>query len=381
MADINISKLVKLYDNGYKAVKGIDLHIRDKEFMVLVGPSGCGKTTTLRMIAGLEDISEGEIRIADRVINSVEPKDRDIAMVFQNYALYPHMTVYENMAYGLKLRKEPKAEIDAKVAEAARMLALESQLPKLPKALSGGQRQRVALGRAVVRKPKAFLFDEPLSNLDAKLRAEMRFELKTLQARLQTTMVYVTHDQIEAMTLGDRITVMSVGEIQQVAAPTVVYDFPFNRFVASFIGTPVMNFLGGSLAQNGDAFAFSILGGATIALNMEHRHALAANLGEGRQLGVRPEHLSHAGFTPTPPTATRIDAEVAVVENMGDHQYVYLKVAGASEPVVMKCSSHHRCRAGEQIPVNMDTAFAHVFKDGSEHAPTLTLPPGFAQQQ
>ena len=381
MADIKISKLVKLYDNGYTAVKGIDLHIRDHEFMVLVGPSGCGKTTTLRMIAGLEDISGGEIAIGDRVVNTVEPKDRDIAMVFQNYALYPHMTVYENMAYGLKLRKLPKAEIDSKVAEASRMLSLDSQLDKLPKALSGGQRQRVALGRAVVRQPKAFLFDEPLSNLDAKLRGEMRFELKTLQARLKTTMVYVTHDQIEAMTLGDRITVMSVGEIQQVAPPTVVYDFPFNRFVAAFIGTPVMNFLKGGLAAADGGFAFAIAGGATVALHMQHRQRLGQHLGEGRQLGIRPEHLSHAGYVATAPSATRTEAKVEVIENMGDHQYVYLRLAGHGEPLVMKGSSHHRCAVGETIPLNLDTAFAHVFADGSEHAANLTLPDGFPQQQ
>jgi multiple sugar transport system ATP-binding protein len=381
VAEISIRKLVKTYDNGYVAVKGVDLEIRDREFMVLVGPSGCGKTTTLRMIAGLEDITAGEIAIGGRVVNAVEPKDRDIAMVFQNYALYPHMTVYENMAYGLKLRRVARAEIDAKVEDAARMLGLEAQLTKLPKALSGGQRQRVALGRAIVRQPKAFLFDEPLSNLDAKLRGEMRFELKTLQQRLQTTMVYVTHDQIEAMTLGDRITVMSVGEIQQVAPPTVVYDFPFNRFVAGFIGTPVMNFLDGALAREGDAFAFRIAGGSTVGLHMAHRHALPAHLGEGRVLGVRPEQLSHAGHVPTAPTATRIEAEVAVIENMGDHQYVYLRIAGSSEPVVMKCSSHHRCAVGERIPVNLDTAWAHVFADRSDHAPTLTLPEGFARQQ
>ena len=381
MADIRITKLVKLYDNGYPAVKGLDLHIRDHEFMVLVGPSGCGKTTTLRMIAGLEDITAGEIAIGERVVNAVEPKDRDIAMVFQNYALYPHMTVYENLAYGLKLRKLPTAEIDRKVAEASRMLSLDNQLGKLPKALSGGQRQRVALGRAVVRQPKVFLFDEPLSNLDAKLRGEMRFELKTLQARLTTTMVYVTHDQIEAMTLGDRITVMSVGEIQQVAPPTVVYDFPFNRFVAGFIGTPVMNFLPGAVSRDGEAFRFAIAGGAALGLHMEHRHALGEALGEGRILGLRPEHLSHAGHVATAASATRVDAQVVVVENMGDHQYVYLRLAGHAQPLTMKCSSHHRCAAGETIPINLDTAFAHLFADASDHARTLTLPPGFAQQQ
>ncbi len=381
MADITLGKLVKRYDNGYTAVKGIDLRIRDKEFMVLVGPSGCGKSTTLRMIAGLEDVSSGEIRIGERVVNDVEPKDRDIAMVFQNYALYPHMTVYENMAYGLKLRRMPRGQIDAQVGEAAKMLGLEAQLPKLPKLLSGGQRQRVALGRAIVRHPKVFLFDEPLSNLDAKLRAEMRFELKSLQSRLQTTMVYVTHDQIEAMTLGDRITVMSVGEIQQVATPTTIYDFPFNRFVASFIGTPVMNFLAGRLEQAEGGMRFAIDQGPALRLHAAHQESLPAMAGMDTVIGVRPEHLSHGAFTPTAQTATRIEAEVAVIENMGDHQYVYLRMPGSSEPVVMKCNSHHRCKPGEKIPVNIDTALAHVFADRSDHARTLTLPIGFAQQQ
>ncbi|HYE04382.1 MAG TPA: sn-glycerol-3-phosphate ABC transporter ATP-binding protein UgpC, partial [Planctomycetota bacterium] len=261
MAEITLSKLEKVYDNGFKAVKGIDLAIRDKEFMVLVGPSGCGKTTTLRMIAGLEDVSGGEIALGGRRVNDVEPKDRDIAMVFQNYALYPHMTVYDNMAYGLKLRKVPKVEIRTKVDAAAKMLNLSEQLTKRPKQLSGGQRQRVALGRAIVRQPKAFLFDEPLSNLDAKLRADMRYELKTLQQRLQTTMVYVTHDQIEAMTLGDRITVMNHGVIQQVAAPTVIYDHPWNRFVASFIGTPMMNVLPGRAEAVDGHWRFRLPGG------------------------------------------------------------------------------------------------------------------------
>jgi multiple sugar transport system ATP-binding protein len=389
MADITLNKLVKRYDNGYTAVKGIDLHINDKEFMVLVGPSGCGKSTSLRMIAGLEDISGGEIKIGERVVNNVEPKDRDIAMVFQNYALYPHMTVYENMAYALKLRRVARAEIDAKVGEAARMLALEAQLAKLPKELSGGQRQRVALGRAVVRHPQVFLFDEPLSNLDAKLRAEMRFELKSLQSRLKTTMVYVTHDQIEAMTLGDRITVMSVGEIQQVAAPTVIYDFPYNRFVAGFIGTPVMNFLDGKL-QNPSAggapaatapIDFAVPGGPTINLHMAHRDALPAAIGQDTVLGVRPENLSHGGYTPTAATATRIDATVVFTENMGDHHYVYLRIPGSAAPVVMKCNSHHKAAPGAIIPINLDTAHAHVFADRSDHGRTLTLPAGFQRQQ
>ncbi len=378
VADIRISQLVKRYDDGHLAVRGIDLHIRDQEFMVLVGPSGCGKTTTLRMIAGLEDISAGEIAIGGRRVNEVAPKDRDIAMVFQNYALYPHMTVHENMAYGLKLRKVARDEIERRVGAAAKMLGIEAQLPRLPKQLSGGQRQRVALGRAVVREPAAFLFDEPLSNLDAKLRGEMRIELKTLQRRLRTTMVYVTHDQTEAMTLGDRITVMSAGEIQQVDTPSTVYDQPRNRFVAGFIGTPVMNFLGGELARAGDGFRFTLLGGggaggAAVALRMPHRHALAGALGGGRVLGVRPEHISPAN--PASDGASRIAAEVDVVENMGDHQYVHLRLAG-DQRAIMKTGGQYRCRVGERIEVDLDTAFAHVFADAGEYAATLTLPPG-----
>ena len=381
MAQIHIRSLVKTYDNGFQAVKGIDLTINDREFMVLVGPSGCGKTTTLRMIAGLEDITGGEIAIGDRVINEVEPKDRDIAMVFQNYALYPHMTVYENMAYGLRLRRMPKAEIDAKVQDAARLLDLVQHLPKLPKALSGGQRQRVAVGRAIVRNPKVFLFDEPLSNLDAKLRGEMRYELKTLQSRLATTTVYVTHDQIEAMTLGDRITVMSQGEIQQVATPTDLYDWPFNRFVADFIGTPPMNPLAVRLERDGERFAARLADGTAVPLACQHQHALAEQVGRDLVLGIRPEHLSDARHAPVPAGATTVTWEVALVEMMGDHQYVYLKAPGAAKAVIMKNSSHHRCAAGDRIPVAVDTAWAHLFAGADPHAPTLTLPPGFARQR
>ena len=380
MAGIALSRLEKVYDNGFRAVKGIDLQIRDKEFMVLVGPSGCGKTTTLRMIAGLEEVTAGEIRIGDRVVNEVEPKDRDIAMVFQNYALYPHMTVFENMAYGLKLRKVAKAEIERKVQAAAKMLTLTEHLPKRPKQLSGGQRQRVALGRAIVREPQVFLFDEPLSNLDAKLRADMRYELKTLQARLKTTMVYVTHDQIEAMTLGDRITVMSNGEIQQIAAPTAIYDHPCNRFVAGFIGTPMMNFLDGSLHRH-EAWSFVPDGGAAIALQTPHVSALDAQLGRQVCLGVRPEHLSNTTYVPAPSGTTVIPLQVRLIELMGDHQYVYLKAPGGERTLTMKCDAHHRVAINETIQVAIATARAHVFDGIGEFARNLTLPAGFAAQQ
>ena len=381
MTDIKLTNIVKRYDNGFVAVKGINLAVKDKEFMVLVGPSGCGKTTCLRMIAGLEEVTEGDLFIGTRRVNDVQPKDRDIAMVFQSYALYPHMTVYENMAFGLKLAKVPRVEIDARVQEAARMLKIVDKLENRPKELSGGLRQRVALGRAIVRKPSVFLFDEPLSNLDAKLRADMRYELKTLQQRLQTTMVYVTHDQIEAMTLGDRITVMSQGDIQQVAVPTVIYEKPFNRFVAAFIGSPGMNFLPGRIEREGEGWTFQIGGGARVALGMAERHAFAAHAGKETVLGVRPEQMHHASYVQPLPASTRIEATVRVVELMGDHQYVYLQFDGVEKPAIMKSPAGHRCASGERIGVQIDSAPAHVFGGTDDHAVTLTLPVGFAQVQ
>jgi multiple sugar transport system ATP-binding protein len=381
MAEIKLCDLVKTYDNGFQAVKGINLHIRDREFMVLVGPSGCGKTTTLRMIAGLEEATGGEIRIGQRQVNDVEPKDRDIAMVFQNYALYPHMTVYENMAYGLKLRKVPKAQIQDKVQAAATMLNLVDHLPKRPKQLSGGQRQRVALGRAIVRQPQVFLFDEPLSNLDAKLRADMRYELKTLQQRLHTTMVYVTHDQIEAMTLGDRITVMSNGEIQQVAPPTVIYDHPCNRFVAGFIGTPEMNFIPGEISVSGGATCFRTAAGATLNLAMAKSARLGSTAGRTVVLGIRPEHLANAAYVPAKPGLSVLPLQVILLELMGDHQYVYLKSAGSESVLTMKCDAHHRVAVGDTIQVGFATALAHIFDGEGDFARNLTLPEDFAQQQ
>ncbi|MBA3684455.1 MAG: sn-glycerol-3-phosphate ABC transporter ATP-binding protein UgpC [Planctomycetes bacterium] len=376
MAAITLRKIVKTYDNGFTAVKGIDLHIHDHEFMVLVGPSGCGKTTSLRMIAGLEDVSEGDLMIGERRVNDVEPKDRDIAMVFQSYALYPHMTVRDNMAFGLKLRKLPRLEIEHRVDDATRMLGLKDHLEKRPKQLSGGQRQRVALGRAIVRNPQVFLFDEPLSNLDAKLRAEMRYELKTLQQRLRTTMVYVTHDQIEAMTLGDRITVMSHGEIQQVAPPMTVYEFPYNRFVAEFIGSPKINVIPGSLVQADGRWQFRLPSGDAVALSMREQHAFAAHAGKSVALGIRPEHFLVA------PNATSVPVQmkVSVVELMGDHQYVYLTLPSHDGVLTMKCGPHFRCAPGDTVTVHWDTAPAHVFASTDEHAQTITLPQGFARQ-
>ena len=251
MANVELKNIVKIYDGNVRAVDNVNISVEDREFVVLVGPSGCGKTTTLRMIAGLEDISEGELSIDGKIVNDVPPKDRDIAMVFQNYALYPHMTVYDNMAFGLKIRKFPKAEIEARVKEAAQILDIEELLDRKPKALSGGQRQRVAVGRAIVRKPKVFLFDEPLSNLDAKLRVQMRAEISGLHTRLQATMVYVTHDQVEAMTMADKIVVMKGGIIQQIGTPLTLYNQPNNRFVAGFIGSPAMNFSTVAIKEEG----------------------------------------------------------------------------------------------------------------------------------
>ncbi len=380
MAEIDLVDLDKTYANGFPAVKGVTLHVRDREFMVLVGPSGCGKTTTLRMIAGLEDASGGEIRIGARRVNEVEPKDRDIAMVFQNYALYPHMTVYRNMAYGLILRGVPKARVDAQVRAAAQLLGLGEQLERRPAQLSGGQRQRVALGRAIVRQPQVFLFDEPLSNLDAKLRADMRFELKTLQQRLQTTMIYVTHDQIEAMTLGDRITVMSAGAIQQVAPPGVIYDHPYNRFVAGFIGAPAMNVLSGACIATGGDWSFRPEGGGELGLAMPELGRLRDMASRPAVLGVRPEHLTNVAYAAPAPGATVLPMQVRLAELMGDHQCVHLRAAGDAA-LVMKCDAHHRVQPGAQVQIAVDTRRAHVFDGTGEFAVNITLPLGFPQQQ
>ncbi|WP_296086293.1 sn-glycerol-3-phosphate import ATP-binding protein UgpC [uncultured Agrobacterium sp.] len=307
MAEIDIRQVCKDYSNGMRAVHDVDISIKDGEFIVLVGPSGCGKSTLLRMVAGLEEISEGTVSIGSRVVNNVEPADRDIAMVFQNYALYPHMSVRENLEYGLKNRKTPKAEIDARVAEAARMLQLEPYLERKPRALSGGQRQRVAMGRAIVRKPAAFLFDEPLSNLDAKLRVSMRGEIKRLQRRLGTTSIYVTHDQLEAMTLADRLVVLNAGRIEQIGAPLDVYHTPASTFVASFIGSPAMNLLSGEL--HGDRLA---IGPAVLSLN-----GVAPTSGPVT-VGIRAEDL-HIANGDEPALPFRLD----YVEELGSQRLVH----------------------------------------------------------
>ncbi len=350
MASIDLVNLDKVYDNGFHAVRAVSLQVRDREFMVLVGPSGCGKTTCLRAIAGLESITGGSIHIGARRVDTMPPKERDIAMVFQNYALYPHMTVAENMGFGLLMRKMPRASINATVTETATLLGLADQLGKRPRELSGGQRQRVALGRAIVRHPQAFLFDEPLSNLDAKLRSDMRYELKTLQRRLATTTVYVTHDQIEAMTLGDRITVMNGGRIQQVGTPREVYDSPANRFVAAFIGTPAMNLIDGQLVVGDGLVRFCASGAVEFTLP----HA-ASRLPGGIarwSLGIRPELLRQDD--------RGNPMSVTLVESMGDHQYVYLQAPGLDQVLVMK-SSGPPLEPGAQVRIAIDPARTHLF--------------------
>jgi multiple sugar transport system ATP-binding protein len=325
MAEIEFDDITKRYADGFEAVKHLNLDIKDGELMILVGPSGCGKSTALRMVAGLEDISDGELKIGGQVVNEKAPKERDIAMVFQNYALYPHMTVRENMGFALKLAKTPQQEIDQKVAEAARILDLEQHLDRKPANLSGGQRQRVAMGRAIVRNPSAFLMDEPLSNLDAKLRVQMRTEIARIQNQLQTTTIYVTHDQTEAMTLGDRIAVMRTGELQQVGSPAELYSHPVNLFVAGFIGSPSMNFLPGEL--DGENVQLPI---GSVRIPDELRRRLQAGPGGGRRgviAGLRPEHFQDASLVSDPSNGTSFKAKIDVLESMGSEYYAYFEVA------------------------------------------------------
>jgi len=368
MAKVTLDNVWKIYPGNVEAAKEIDLEIKDHEFMVLVGPSGCGKSTTLRMVAGLEEISRGTITIGDRVINDVPPKDRDIAMVFQNYALYPHMTVYNNLAFGLKLRKYKKAEIDTRVREAAEILGIEELLERRPKALSGGQRQRVAVGRAIVRKPAAFLFDEPLSNLDAKMRVQMRVEIGRLHNKLETTMIYVTHDQVEAMTMGDRITVMKDGLIQQVAEPTVLYDNPANKFVAGFIGTPPMNFYEGAITRENGGLVFDE-GGFTIPIPTQWQDALSAYADKPIVFGARPEDVGSAqaeGIEGAP----RIRAKVDVVEPMGSETYCHLNTGKST--FISRMDAHRECSAGEEMDLAVYLGKSHFFDAETEK--TIDLP-------
>ena len=362
MSQVILEGVTKIFPGGIQAVYEMDLEIADEEFMVLVGPSGCGKSTTLRMVAGLEEVTGGTIRIGDRVVNDVPPKNRDIAMVFQNYALYPHMTVYKNMAFGLKLRKVPKKETDRKVREAARMLGIEELLDRKPKALSGGQRQRVAVGRAIVRSPKAFLFDEPLSNLDAKLRVEMRAELKKLHRELRTTTIYVTHDQEEAMTLGDRVVVMKDGVIQQVDGPLTIYDRPVNRFVAGFVGTPPMNFFEGRLLSDNGATYFDE-GADKIRLPDDLVERVAGRVGESIVLGVRPECMSDRNEGSFEGKENALAVKVSVVEPLGDKMDVYLSTAN-HEHLVCRADSHSQIQEGQELPMYLDMSRVHIFEPG-----------------
>jgi len=329
MAKVTLQNVGKIYQGGVKAVSGFSMEIADGEFVVLVGPSGCGKSTTLRMIAGLEEISEGAISIGERVVNDVPPKDRDIAMVFQNYALYPHMSVYENMAFGLKLRNIPRGEIDQRIADAAKTLGLSELLDRRPKALSGGQRQRVAVGRAIVRKPAVFLFDEPLSNLDAKLRIQMRVEISRLHRQLCATMIYVTHDQVEAMTMGQRIVVMKDGVVQQVADPISLYDRPANRFVAGFIGTPPMNFFDGTIRNRGGKLMFEGAGGVMLPLPEKARAMTGSSVDMKVIMGVRPEDIG-SPVAEQLSLVPRIKAMVEVVEPMGFESYIHMRAGEVS---------------------------------------------------
>lgn len=365
MASVTLSDVVKIYAGGVKAVDSVSLAIQPEEFVVLVGPSGCGKSTTLRMIAGLEEISAGTISIGDRVVNDVPPKDRDIAMVFQNYALYPHMTVYKNMAFSLKLRRKElglsRADIDRKVREAAKLLGIDDLLDRRPKALSGGQRQRVAVGRAIVRNPSVFLFDEPLSNLDAKLRVEMRSEIKRIQRRFKTTTIYVTHDQEEAMTLGDRVVVMKDGVIQQCAPPLEVYERPANRFVAAFVGMPPMNFLEGSVHRELGGVYFDA-GAVRLRLPSALMEPLATFRGSQLTLGFRPDSLSFGEKSERPDVAT-LAVTVTLVEPLGDRKDVYLTAAGGNR-LVARVDARAPVDEGRETEVMIDMNRVHVFEPG-----------------
>ncbi|MBQ9162181.1 MAG: sn-glycerol-3-phosphate ABC transporter ATP-binding protein UgpC [Clostridia bacterium] len=365
MASVSLRHIYKKYPGGVTAVSDFNLEIKDKEFLVLVGPSGCGKTTTLRMVAGLEEISEGELFIGDQLVNDVAPKDRKIAMVFQNYALYPHMTVSENMAFGLKLNKTPKEEIKRRVEEAARILDITHLLDRKPKALSGGQKQRVALGRAIVRNPKVFLLDEPLSNLDAKLRAAMRTELTKLHNRVGTTFIYVTHDQVEAMTMATRIVVMKDGLIQQVDTPQNLYDSPCNLFVAGFIGTPQMNFINGTLTMKGEDMYFNFED-KSIKLPAEkvNNPALKDYIDQEVIVGLRPECLHDQPAQVEAFADSTIDAYVDVTELMGAEIYLYLNVGETN--LIARVSSRSTSRAGDTIRVAFDTSRIHIFDKDTE---------------
>ncbi len=367
MAKVTLKNITKVYPGNVTAVKDVNLEIADKEFVVLVGPSGCGKSTTLRMIAGLEEITEGELYIGDKLCNDIAPKDRDIAMVFQNYALYPHMTVYDNMAFGLKLRKVPKDEIDKKVKEAARTLDIEHLLDRKPKALSGGQRQRVALGRAIVREPKVFLMDEPLSNLDAKLRVQMRTEISKLHKRLNTTFIYVTHDQTEAMTMGTRIVVMKDGIVQQVDTPQTIYEKPENMFVAGFIGSPQMNFTDAKIVKEGNNL-FATFGKEKLPIPADKAKIIEDAGYEGKEVvfGIRPEHMNDdAKFMEEHKNST-ISAKIEVMEHMGPETFLYFVCEGTN--MVARVEPTTTAQLEQTIKLALDMDKMHIFDKTTEVA-------------
>ena len=366
MASVSLAGVRKVYDNEFVAVHDASFDVADGEFVVLVGPSGCGKSTTLRMIAGLETITAGQLRIGERVVNDVPSSERDIAMVFQNYALYPHMTVYENMAFALKLRNEPKREIEKRVRDAASILDIEPILGSRPRQLSGGQRQRVAVGRAIVRQPQVFLFDEPLSNLDAKLRVQTRKEIAKLHRQLDATMIYVTHDQVEAMTMGDRIVVMHAGHVQQIGPPLELYERPANRFVAGFIGSPAMNFLPAEIAlRNGRAVAVALSGAFEVALPA----AVAAQVDDRSNgalvLGIRPEHIHLEGATNAPEGAVTVTMLVDAVEPMGNEVFLYVSRDG--HDLVARIGPERLPRAGEHVTIAVDVDRLHYFDAAAGH--------------
>jgi multiple sugar transport system ATP-binding protein len=370
MASVTLKDVVKVYEGGVKVVDRLNLEIADREFVVLVGPSGCGKSTTLRMIAGLEELSSGTIQIGDRVVNDVPPKDRDIAMVFQSYALYPHMTVYENMVFALKLRGHDEAAIREKAMRAAKILGIEKLLERKPRALSGGQRQRVAVGRAIVREPKCFLFDEPLSNLDAKLRVEMRAEIKQLHMSLKATTVYVTHDQEEAMTLGDRVVVMKDGVIHQCDGALEIYHRPANRFVAGFLGSPPMNFFDGQLVRDGDRLLFDE-GTAKVPVPAWAKDQLAERVGMDVVLGVRPEAMSDQASARFATAENSISMRAVLIQPLGDKMDVVLATERHPHSVA-HVDAHAGIRAGETLPVFLDMDRAHFFAPGADGARIAT---------
>ncbi len=369
MASLSLRNICKQYPNGFVAVKDFNLEIADKEFIIFVGPSGCGKSTTLRMIAGLEEISSGELYIGDKLVNDVEPKDRDIAMVFQNYALYPHMTVYDNMAFGLKLRKRPKDEIDKLVHEAARILDLEHLLDRKPKALSGGQRQRVAMGRAIVRNPKVFLMDEPLSNLDAKLRVQMRVEISKLHQRLETTIIYVTHDQTEAMTLGTRIVVMKDGVIQQCDSPINLYNFPANLFVAGFMGSPAMNFIDAVVAQEGSDVTLTF-GDLKIKAPESKVKALidGGYVGKTVVMGIRPEDIHDDEIMINSSPESVVETTIRLYELLGAEVFLYFELAGVS--CTARVNPRTTAKIGDTVKFALDLNKLHIFDKETEQVIT-----------